>query len=105
MADILKFPTPEPDPEPEPVEEEVEMAVTENSRLTFGKHKRKKLCDCPKKYLEWMTKNLRDTDFHEWALAAEAFLEKREAEDAPTRNLEDAADDFLRSHGFDPKQM
>jgi len=109
MADILKFPTPEPDPEPQ--EEVVGITITENSRLTFGKHgpKRrragKKLCECPKDYLEWMANNLKNTDFHEWAIAAERFLQKRKEEDTPTKNLEEAADDFLRSHGFDPKKL
>lgn len=110
MNYIIKFPTPDEDPEI-PEEEGIELAITENSRLTFGKHgpKRrragKKLCECPKDYLEWMTENLKDTDFHEWAIAAEKYLEKVQTEDAPIQNLNDAADDFLRSHGIDPKKL
>jgi len=33
-------------------------AVTENTKLPFGKHKRKRLRECPDGYLRWVGENL-----------------------------------------------
>lgn len=82
------------------------ISITENTRLTFGKHgptrrrSGKKLKECPKSYLQWMVDNLRDTDFHEWALAAQKIIETRTEEDAPIEDLEKQADEILRDAGF-----
>jgi len=81
------------------------MAVTENTRLPFGKYKRKRLRDCPNDYLKWVVSHLLDTDFHEFAYIAGKVLEKREKEDAPIQDLELAADEFLRKHNIDPKKL
>lgn len=78
--------------------------VTKDSKLNFGVHKGKKLSNCPRKYLEWMKTKLIDTDFHEWAMAASEVLEARKA-DSKYDDLEAAADDFLRSHGINPKRI
>ena len=56
--------------------------------------------ECPKSYLQWMTDNLCNTDFHEWALAAQKIIETRAAEDAPIEDLEQQADDILRDAGY-----
>ena len=77
--------------------------ITASSKLTFGRHKGKKLSACDTKYLEWMVANLLDSDFHEWALAARAELKDRALDPtAPTGSLEEQADKLLRDAGFDP---
>lgn len=81
------------------------MMITENTKLPFGKHKRKRLRDCPDNYLRWVGENLLDTDFHEYAFIAKKILEKREREDAPVYDLNLAADEFLRNHGYNPKKL
>ena len=80
-------------------------AVTENTKLPFGKHKRKRLRECPDGYLRWVSENLLDTDFHEYAFIAKKILEKREKEDAPVHDLKLAADEFLRNHGYNPRKL
>lgn len=82
-----------------------DMAVTANTRLPFGKYKRKRIRDCPDGYLRWAGEHLIDTDFHEFAHVAKQVLEKREKEDAPIQDLELAADDFLKKHGINPKKL
>lgn len=47
-----------------------------------------------------MADNLRDTDFHEWALAAQKIIETRATEDAPIEDLKQQADDILRDAGY-----
>ena len=84
--------------------------ITENSRLTFGKHKGQPIKDIPISYLNWMVKNLWDSDFHLWALAAEAAIQKRiELGDKMMNKMEDSlskqADQFLRSRGYDPSRL
>lgn len=79
--------------------------ITENSRLTFGKHKGKKISTCPVGYLKWMADNLVDTDFHEYAIVARRIAKKREKEDIRTMNLEKAGDEFLKQHGIDPRGL
>lgn len=121
MKHILKFPSPgEPRPQKDTsrvlraLEEDdglPKVRISENSRLTFGKHgpkgsrRGKKLCECPRTYLRWMAKDLIDTDFHEWAIAAQDFLDRVESEEATLQNLDDAADEFLRQHNIDPKKL
>lgn len=81
------------------------MAITENTKLTFGKHKGTPLKYCPQEYLKWLSENLADGDFHEWAKTAKETLIKLNEEGAEAASLEKQANDFLRSHGIDPKQL
>ena len=53
-----------------------------------------------KSYLQWMIDNLRDTDFHEWSLAAQKVISTRAEEDAPIEDLEQQADEILRDAGY-----
>lgn len=78
------------------------MSITPNTRVPFGtKCRGLKLSACPADYLQWMVDNLKDSDLHEWAIAAKAVLAD------PTRHVErsveEQANDFLRKHGIDPK--
>lgn len=75
--------------------------ITENTKLTFGKHKGKPLKNCPQDYLKWVAENLLNTDFHEWAVAAAQVRSTLVAEGAEATSLEAQADDFLKKHGFD----
>lgn len=59
---------------------------------------------CPADYLQWMSKNLRDSDLHEFAVAAEAVLKTKGPRAKRQENLDQAADDFLKEHGIDPKK-
>lgn len=110
MPDILKFPSP-PENLEDCQERVIVSKITPNSRLTFGKYgptsrrSGKKLCECPLDYLEWIANNLRDSDFHEWAIVAQEIVRNRKIEDAPTEDLEKQADQFLRDAGFDPRNM
>ncbi len=79
--------------------------INENSRLTFGKHKGKKLKDCPNAYLTWMGKELRDTDFHAYAVVAKKLAEDKNRELKDEKDLDKAADEFLRQHGINPKNL
>jgi hypothetical protein len=74
------------------------------SRLPFGKHRGMPLEQCPTDYLQWVAKNLRDSDFHEWAVAAEKVLRTKQPQQQRTENLDQAADEFLKKHGIDPKK-
>ncbi len=78
--------------------------ITENSKLTFGKHKGTPLKYCPPEYLKWLSENLGGGDFHEWAKAAGETLRTLETEGAATASLEKQADEFLRKHGVDPQK-
>ena len=79
--------------------------VTKNTRLPFGKHKGKKLKDCPASYLKWVSEHLTDSDFHSWSIAAKEIFEIHKKEDKFTGDLEEAADDFLRKHGINPNNL
>jgi hypothetical protein len=79
--------------------------ITASSKLTFGKHKGKKLSDCPTDYLQWVVETLMDSDFTLWAQAAQKELKKRKQdgyEQAHRDSLEDQADEILRKAGFKP---
>lgn len=77
------------------------MAKTKNSRLTFGKHRGKKLGDLPDAYLKWLHANCWDTDFHEWALAAGEILAERKKDPLNnTGDLEAQADQLLKDAGY-----
>lgn len=73
--------------------------ITENSKLTFGKHKGKILKYCPLDYLEWLHKNLSGGDFHEWAKVAGQVHDTLKKEGAVNNSLDEMADAFLRKHG------
>lgn len=80
--------------------------VTENTKIPFGKTNRgKRLRDCTTSYLKWVGKNLWDTDFHTFATVAREIVEQREKEEQVVGDLEEAADEFLRQHGIDPKKL
>lgn len=81
------------------------MAITESSKLTFGKHKGTPLKYCPLEYLDWLSQNLGGGDFHEWATAAAHVARTLREEGAAANSLERQADDFLRKHGIDPKRL
>ena len=76
--------------------------ITPNSKLTFGKHRGKKLLHCDSGYLEWMVANLADGDFHQWVLAARAELDARSKDGLHHGDLEAQADEILRQAGFKP---
>ncbi|MCE5326170.1 MAG: hypothetical protein LLG01_07110 [Planctomycetaceae bacterium] len=80
--------------------------ITKDSKLTFGKHRGRRLGQCQSDYLEWMAAKLLDTDFHAWALAAKKIIESRKAAGAAEvklASLEEQADALLRRAGFDSK--
>ena len=81
------------------------MNVTESSKIPFGrKHKNQPIGSCPSDYLHWIIKNLWETDFHNYAVVAKKILESRGDEEHHT-DLEQAANDILRKHGFDPHNL
>jgi len=84
--------------------------VTKRTKVPFGKNGRggyrgKRLCDCPNSFLTWVSTKLWDTDLHEFAFVSKAILKERETEDSSPQDLEQAADEFLRSHGVNPKAL
>ena len=82
--------------------------VTENSRIPFGKpgrfgFKGKKLGSLADKALEWIARELWDSDLHAWALAARTIIDKRAVEGKKIereKSLDQQADDFLRNRGY-----
>lgn len=77
--------------------------IVPSSRLTFGKHRGKAMKDCPTDYLKWMSKNLAESDFFQWAQAADRVLKQREKDTNIERpDLEAEADRILRDAGFKP---
>lgn len=79
--------------------------VSPSSRLIFGKYKGCPLNKCPIQYLQWMGDNLLNSDFHEWAIVARTLVDEMADEIKNNEDLEQKADDFLKSHGFNPKNM
>lgn len=79
------------------------MNITSHNKLPFGKHKGIKLRDLPTSYLEWMSRKLRDTDLHDWSVAAESELATRQ--DDNSDSLEEQANEFLKKHGIDPNSI
>ena len=78
--------------------------ATPRSRLPFGKHRGMPVEQCPVEYLQWMSRKLRDSDFHEWAVVAREVLKTKSKREQKTQDLDQAADDFLKRHGVDPKK-
>lgn len=77
------------------------MAITENTRFTFGQYKdKRRLREVPDSYLEWVKVNLKDSDFHEWAIAADTELQRRKRENDAVGSLEEQADLILQRAGF-----
>lgn len=79
--------------------------LTSKSRITFGTHNGTCLNALPYNYLIWMSQTLLNTDFHEWAIAAKETLAELERSTSEERQLQMDADDFLRSHGLDPRKL
>lgn len=75
--------------------------VAEDSILPFGKYKNRRMKDCPIDYIKWIADSLADTDFHEYAIVAKDYVARYEHE----LDVEKAADDFLRQHGFNPNNL
>lgn len=74
---------------------------TINSKMPFGKHKGVSIVKLPQAYLTWMTKNLRNSDFHEYAVLAEQVLNSSDIKmESHSANLDEQATAFLKSHGF-----
>ena len=78
--------------------------ATPRTRLPFGKHKGMPVEQCPVDYLKWIASKLRDTDMHEFAVAAEEVLKTKSPREKKLENLDQAADDFLKQHGINPKK-
>lgn len=74
--------------------------MTCNSRLTFGKYKGKRICDCPVQYLQWMDKNLIDTNLSDYAKIANEILADVDKSSADNTS----AEEFLRIHGINPNK-
>ena len=90
----------------------VKMAsnITRNSKVPFGRpgNKGRTLSQQPVEFLKWISTKLWDTDKHNWAVAAREELKKREADGVELRTekeLEQAADAFLRRHHIDPNDL
>ena len=82
------------------------MRITPQTKLPFSKrHKGVRLRDLPDGFLTWMQNNLKDTDFHDWAIAGEKEIERRQAEGTEVKDLEAQADDFLREAGYNPRKL
>lgn len=76
-----------------------EIAITRSTPITFGAHKGTKLRDIPDAYLDWVIKNLKDTDFHRWALAAQKEKEDR-TKGGDGGSAEEQANKLLREAGW-----
>lgn len=74
--------------------------ISQDTRLPFGKHKGLRVRECPPAYIRWMAFNLRDTDFHEYAVVAYDLINSGEYD-----NADCDADEFLRSRGIDPRDF
>jgi len=68
--------------------------------LPFGKYKDKSISQLPDNYLRWLARQT-NGDLDYWAQLAKKQLNERKHSD----DLEQIADDFLRSHGFDPDSL
>jgi uncharacterized protein (DUF3820 family) len=79
--------------------------ITEHTKLPFGAHRGIKIRDIPDGYLKWCEDNLKDGDFHEWAVAATEELKRREKDNSTIQSLEEQANQLLREAGFDPKKL
>jgi len=80
------------------------MGAKRHTKFPFGKHRGMPIEQCPTAYLKWVSENLIDTDMHEFAVVAREVLEGR-ADDKKCHDIEEAADEFLRSHGIDPRNL
>lgn len=79
--------------------------IKPTERIHFGKHKGQRLIDLPDSYLKWMERNLRDSDLHQYSTIAKDILARRQEDDKTSKNLEQAANEFLRRHGYDPYNL
>ena len=81
------------------------MKITCQSRIPFSKYKGTKLRDLPDGFLQWLIEKLMESDFHDWAAAAQTELQRRQAEGGTVQSLEEAANEFLRNAGYDPRKL
>ena len=81
------------------------MKITGQTRIPFSRHKNTRLRDLPDGFLKWMTEKLVDTDFHEWVLAANEELQRRQKEGGTVQSLEEAANELLRNAGYNPRKL
>jgi uncharacterized protein (DUF3820 family) len=66
-------------------------------RMPFGKHKGLKIKDLPKAYLEWLVENIDPGPIKDAAISVLNDIE-RDGPDVVVND--DAADEFLRAHGY-----
>lgn len=81
------------------------MNITPQTKIPFSRHKGTKLRDLPDGFLNWMTQNLKDSDFHDWSRAAEEEIDRRQQENVQVKSLEQQADEFLRNAGYNPRKL
>ena len=81
------------------------MKITHQTRIPFSRHKGTRVRDLPDGFLNWLVEKLGDSDFHEWSVAAKEELERRALEGGSVQSLEEAANEFLRNAGFDPRKL
>lgn len=80
------------------------MKITGQTRIPFSKYKGTRLRDIPNGFLQWVIEKLADSDFQEWVVAAREELERRSVDLNETKSLEEAADDFLKNAGYNPRK-
>lgn len=81
------------------------MSITGSTKIPFSTYKGTRLRDLPDGFLSWMTKKLGESDFYDWAKAAQQELDRRQEENRETKGLEQEADELLRGAGFNPHKM
>jgi len=81
------------------------MLITQNTKIPFSKYRGTKLRDLPDGFLVWMESHLKDTDFHDWAVAGATEIARRSQESIQVKSLEQQADELLRSAGYNPKRL
>lgn len=79
----------------------VNMKVTVNSKMPFGRYKGRKIFDLPRGYLDWMSKKFLGGDFNDFALAAKEVLNSSEMKmEQESMDLDEMGTEFLKQHGY-----
>jgi hypothetical protein len=52
-----------------------------------------------------MESHLKDTDFHDWAIAGASEIARRSNENIQVKSLEQQANELLRNAGYNPKKL
>ena len=81
--------------------------ITENTRVPFGRRppigeKGRKLGQCSTSYLQWIVRELWESDFQPFAIVAKRILQTRERQAVQVeqeQSLEEQADELLRRAG------